>query len=62
MKRMTSEIIAVLQHCVDKNGDLPFEVRDSDNGFDYFEIDVFVDTPENGGCYEDESSVIGIAF
>lgn len=62
MKRMTSEIIKALQACVDNHGDLPFEVCDNDNGIDYFDISVFVNTLENGGCCEGDTPTIGISF
>ena len=62
MKRMTSEIIKALQACVDNHGDLPFEVRDNDNGIDYFDISVFVNIHESGGCCEDDTPAIGISF
>lgn len=62
MKRMTSEIIEQLQKCVEKYGDMPFEIRDNENGCSFFDISVFADTIENGGCYEEETPVIGISF
>ncbi len=63
MKRMTSEIIANLQKCVDKYGDLPFQISDSDNGCGYFDVTVFANTLENGGCCDpDDIPAIGISF
>lgn len=62
MKRMTSEIIANLQKCVDKYGDMPFELRDNENGCSFFEVSIFADTIENGGCLDDETPTIGISF
>lgn len=62
MKRMTSEIVKELQKCVDKYGDLPFELRDNENGCSFFDVSVFADTAENGGCYEEEIPTIGISF
>ena len=59
----TSEIINALQECVAKYGDLPFEVRDSDNGIDYVDVGTFADTVENGGCCDEtDAPVIGIRF
>lgn len=60
MKRMTSEIITVLQEMVAKHGDLPFEVLDVNNSADYFDIAVFVRDVENLG--EDETRAIGLMF
>lgn len=62
MKRKTSEIIAALQKCVDKHGDMPFELRDNENGCSFFDVSVFADTIDNGGCDEDETPTIGISF
>lgn len=62
MKRMTSEIIKSLQRCVDKYGDMPFELRDYENGCSFFDVSVFAHTIENGGCYEGEAETIGISF
>lgn len=62
MKRMTSEIIAQLQRCVEKYGDKPFELRDNENGCSFFDMSVFADTIENGGCYASETESIGISF
>lgn len=62
MKRMTSEIIASLQKAVEKHGDLPFELRDNENGCSFFDVTVFADTVENGGCLEEETPTIGISF
>lgn len=62
MKRMTSEIIESLQKCVNKYGDMPFELRDNESGCSFFDISVFSDTIENGGCCEDETPTIGISF
>ena len=59
---MTSEIIKSLQRCVDKYGDMPFELRDNENGCSFFDVSVFADTIENGGCYECEAETIGISF
>lgn len=61
MVRMTSEIIKSLQRCVDKYGDIPFELRDNENGYSLFDVSVFADTIENGGC-EGEAESIGISF
>lgn len=60
MKRMTSEIITVLQEMVAKHGDLPFEVLDVNNGADYSDIAVFARNVENLG--EDETRTIGLMF
>lgn len=60
MKRMTSEIIANLQKCVEKYGDLPFQITDCDNDCDYFDITVFAKTKENGCCEPDELPAIGL--
>ena len=60
MKRMTSEIITVLQKMVVKHGDLPFEVLDADNGVNYFVVAVFARTAEN--LSEDETPSIGLMF
>lgn len=63
MKRMTSEIIEALQKVVREHGDLPFMVTDNDNGVDYFDVSVFVNTFENGGCCDkDDQPAIGISF
>lgn len=61
MVRMTSEIIKSLQKCVYKYGDMPFELRDNENGCSFFDVSVFADTIENGG-YEGEAETIGISF
>ena len=62
MKRMTSEIIANLQKCIDKYGDLPFSLKDYDNAYKFFDVTVYVDTVENEGCEEGETPTIGIYF
>lgn len=62
MKRMASEIVKVLQACIDKHGDLVFELRDNENGCSYFDVSVFADTAENGGCDDGETPTIGISF
>lgn len=61
-KRMTSEIISNLQSLVNKYGDLPFELRDNENGCSFDEVSLFADTAENGGCEEWETPTIGILF
>lgn len=61
-KRMTSEIITVLQKVVEKHGDLPFVVCDNDNGICYEDVTVFANAHENGGCGEDDTPVVGISF
>ena len=61
-RRMTSEIIGNLQHLIGKYGDLPFELRDNENGCSYEEVSLFADTAENGGCEEGETPTIGISF
>lgn len=63
MIRKTSEIVKYLQRCLAKYGDLPFVLRDNDNGCDYYEVNVFVNTKENGCCdEEDDVETIGIYF
>ena len=62
MKRMTSEIIMQLQKCVEKHGDLPFELRDNQNGCSFFDVCIFADTVDNGGCMDEETPTIGISF
>ena len=62
MKKMTSEIIAELQKCVDKYGDMPFALRDNEYGSGFSNPAVFVDTVENGGCMEGDTPTIGLAF
>lgn len=61
-KRMTSDVIRNLQHLTEKYGDLPFELRDNENGCSYEDISLFADTAENGGCEESETPTIGISF
>lgn len=60
MKRMTSEIIVALQELVDKHGDLPFEVLDTNNGVDYFDVTAFAKVADN--LCEGESPAIGLGF
>lgn len=62
MKRLTSDIIASLQKCVGKYGDMPFELRDNENGGSFFDVSVFADATENGACCEEEIPTIGISF
>lgn len=62
MKRMTSEIIKSLQMCVDKHGDMPFELRDNETGSSFCDVHIFADTINNGGCCDMEQQTIGIAF
>lgn len=62
MKRMTSEIVTQLQKCIEKYGDMPFELRDNENGCSYFDVTIFVDTAENGGILPGEFPSIGISF
>lgn len=62
MKRMTSEIVAQLQKCIEKYGDMPFALRDNENGCSYFDVTIFVDTVENGGILPEESPITGIFF
>lgn len=61
-RRMTSDIISNLQSLVDKYGDLPFELRDNDNGCRFEDISIFAATEANGGCDEEETPTIGISF
>ena len=59
MKTMASELIASLQRCVKKYGDLPVALRDSDNAVVYYDFGVYHITPEAG---EDEIEQIGLSF
>lgn len=61
-RRMTSEVIRNLQSLVKKYGDLPFELRDNENGCSFEDVSLFADTEENGGCEEGETPTIGISF
>lgn len=60
-RRMTSEVISNLQFLVDKYGDLPFKLRDNENGCGFEDVSIFADTQANGGC-EEETPTIGISF
>lgn len=61
-RRMTSEIISNLQSLVDKYGDLPFELRDNENGCSFEDVSMFADVEANGGCDEGETPTIGMSF
>lgn len=61
-RRMTSEIISNLQDLVEKHGDLPFELRDNENGCSFEDVSLYADTAENGGYEEGETATIGISF
>lgn len=60
--RKTNEIIETLQKAVEKHGDLAFKLRDNENGCSFFDVPVFADTAENGGCFDGETPTIGISF
>lgn len=62
MKRMTSEIIASLQKFVNEHGDMPFELRDNENGCSHFDITIFADIKDNGANCGREISTIGMLF